>query len=91
MKMGTAHVSFQVERWPMTHETYLVKVGTVSPAFASLLDQHQSSCIRKAKGLFISSLVQYTKTYLILFYAPISIKNSHMLSALGYAISTQIR
>lgn len=28
MKTGTAHVSFQVERLPMTHETYLVKSFT---------------------------------------------------------------
>lgn len=68
MKTGTAHVSFQVERWLMTHETYLVKVGTVS--FASLLNQHQSSCIREANGFSSVLLLNMQKTFLILFYAP---------------------
>lgn len=43
----------------MAHETYLVKVGTVS--FASLLNQHQSSCTREAKRFFMSSRVQYAE------------------------------
>ena len=82
MKTGTAHVSFQVERWSMTHETYLAKVGIVS--FASLLNQHQSFCLREAKRFFISSLVQYAKDIFDIILC------THKYQKQSHAISTQI-